>query len=122
MPLYSGELLPRPVVPSCARPLNRPGLQGRHPAEHWAGEGTGQAWVGVTAAWRRPRPLSLRPLFPSSTTRGIAVPLGRVGGEWDGRASQLLGAVTLQNSFCRCPSEPGEVRVCPEAPGTRLEV
>lgn len=39
-----------------------------------------------------------------------------------GSTSQLLGVVTLQNSFCRCPSEPGEVRVCPQAPGTRLEV
>lgn len=68
MPLYSGELLPRPAVPSCARPLSRPGLQGRHPAEHGAGEGTGQAWVegdcGVAMTW----PLSLCPLFPSSTT------------------------------------------------------
>lgn len=27
------------------------------------------------------------------------------------------GAVTLQNSFCRCPRERGQVRLCPGAPG-----
>lgn len=39
--------------------------------------------------------------------------------EWRWEAASLpVLVVTLQNTFCRCPRVPGEVRVCPEAPGT----
>lgn len=99
MPLYSGELLPRPALPSCARPLSRPGLQGQHPAEHGAGEGTARHWRGLL------RRATTRARFSPSAVSDLCNLRDRwpLRPEWVGvgmgSASQLLGVVTLQNSF-----------------------